>query len=431
MLSGCLAVCVALGGCSSAIKPNPVRGPVPPYDYTIVDPLAATVVGTPQALAAEVPTEINKDQFSLTVFPEREIPEVFWYAGKLAFSLVYQVDPAPLVFLIAGTGAGHDSTKSQYLQRVLFQAGYHVISLPSPTFPDFIISASTSGVPGHAKDDARDLYRVMKQAYDAVKDRIQVESFNLAGYSLGAWDAAFVAHLDAQEKAFDFDKVLLINPPVSLYASAQILDRMLDDNITGGSDNIGSYIGRVVQEIAKYYKSTDAISFSSEYLLYALYVRLEPSAAQLESLMGLVFRFSSANLAFTSDVVTRSDLIVPANLELGPATSLTDYFEVSIRTSFIEYFDRLYYPYFKARDPSTTRQQLIDEASLESIGEFLAGAQNIGLMTNEDDVILAPGQIDYLRELFDGRAQIWPTGGHMGNLETRAVTAYVADFFGH
>ncbi len=147
--------------------------------------------------------------------------------------------------------------------------------------------------------------------------------------------------------------------------------------------------------------------------------------------MGLAFRFSSANLAFTSDVVTHSDLIVPANLELGPATSLTDYFEVSIRTSFIEYFDRLYYPYFKARDPSTTRQQLIDEASLESIGGFLAGAQNIGLMTNEDDVILASGQIDYLRELFDGRAQIWPTGGHMGNLETRAVTAYVADFFGH
>ncbi len=117
LLSCCLAVCVVLGGCSSAIKPNPVRGPAPPYDYTIVDPLAATVVGTPQALAATVPTEINKDQFSLTVFPERKIPEVFWYAGKLAFSLVYQVDPAPLVFLIAGTGAGHDSTKSKYLQQ--------------------------------------------------------------------------------------------------------------------------------------------------------------------------------------------------------------------------------------------------------------------------------------------------------------------------
>ncbi len=63
----------------------------------------------------------------------------------------------------------------------------------------------------------------------------------------------------------------LINPPVSLYTSAQILDDMLDDNINGGGDNIGAYIKRVVQEIAKYYKETDTISFSSEYLLYALY----------------------------------------------------------------------------------------------------------------------------------------------------------------
>jgi hypothetical protein len=128
--------------------------------------------------------------------------------------------------------------------------------------------------------------------------------------------------------------------------------------------------------------------------------------------------------------MTDSGLIVPANLQLGTATSLSDYLEVSIRTSFIQYFDDLYYPYFRARDPSITRQDLIDQASLESIAGFLAGAQNIGLMTNEDDVILEPGQIEYLETLFGDRAKIWPTGGHMGNLETRAVTAHVARFFG-
>ena len=49
LVSCCLAASVALGACSSAIVPQPIEGPPPPYDYTIVDPVAATVVGTPPA----------------------------------------------------------------------------------------------------------------------------------------------------------------------------------------------------------------------------------------------------------------------------------------------------------------------------------------------------------------------------------------------
>jgi pimeloyl-ACP methyl ester carboxylesterase len=425
----CLAASVALGACSSAIRPEPVEGPPPAYDYTIVDPLAATVVGTPPAQAAEVPDEINRDDLRLTVFPDREIPKIFWYADELQFSLVYQDEPAPLIFLVPGTGAGPNAIKSEYLQKALFQGGYHVISLASPAEPEFIITASTTGITGRPHDDARDLYRVMQLAYEKVKDRIQVEAFHLLGYSLGAWDAAFVANLDAQEKAIGFDRVLLINPPVSLYTSAQILDKMLDDNIPGGSGNIGVLFGRLINQFAGYYQQADGLNFSSDYLLYNLYTRLQPSDEELEALIGLAFRATSANLVFTSDVVTNSGLIVPKNLELGPASSLTEYFEVSIRMTFIDYFNELYYPYFKAKDPSLTKQDLIDEASLQTIRDFLASAQHVGLMTNEDDIILAPGQIEYLQELFGPRAQVWPTGGHMGNLGTRAVTAYLVDYF--
>jgi pimeloyl-ACP methyl ester carboxylesterase len=432
ILLGCsLAASMALCACASAIKPTPIEGPPPPYDYTIVDPLAATVAGTPPGQAAAVPDEINRDEFRLTVFPDREIPEIFWYADQLQFSLVYQDGPAPLIFMVPGTGAGPNSIKSEYLQRALFQGGYHVISLASPAEPEFIVTASSTGITGRPQDDARDLYRVMQLAYEQVKDRIQVEEFHLLGYSLGSWHAAFVAHLDAQEKALDFDRVLLIDPPVSLYTSAQILDNMLDENIPGGTGNIGLLLGRLVNQFATFYQQAgEQLEFSSEYILYNLYTRMQPSDAELEALIGLAFRFASANLAFTSDVMTNAGVIVPKNLELGPASSLTDYFEVSIRMTFIDYFNDLYYPYFNAQDPSITKQDLIDQASLESIRDFLAHAEHVGLMTNEDDIILAPGQIEYLRELFGERAQIWPTGGHMGNLGTRAVTAYVVDYFG-
>ena len=171
------------------------------------------------------------------------------------------------------------SIKSQYLQRALFQGGYHVISLASPAEPEFVVAASSTGIAGRPQDDARDLYRVMQLAYEQVKDRIQVEAFHLLGYSMGAWNAAFVAHLDAQEKVLDFDKVLLINPPVSLYTSAQILDKMLDDNIPGGSGNIGVLLGGLINQFAGYYQQSDDLNFSSDYLLYNLYTRLQPSEA--------------------------------------------------------------------------------------------------------------------------------------------------------
>jgi hypothetical protein len=420
---------MALAACTTPIEPQPVAGPPPPYDYNIVNPYVATVVGTPPALAAQVPEQINVTELDLRVFPERPIPQVFWYADRLQYSLVYQARPAPLIFLIAGTGAGHDSIKSTYLQRVFFQAGYHVISLPSPTYPDFMISASTNGVPGRAANDAEDLYRVMRLAYERVKDRIQVTAFHLTGYSLGAWHAAFVAELDAKQKAFDFSKVLLINPPVSLYTSAQRLDAMLVSNIPGGNANIGVLVQNLINQLASVYQSAETLNFRSEYILYRLYLQLQPSDEELEALIGLAFRFASANLVFTSDVLTDSGLIVPKNLQLTPVSSLTDYFDVSIRVGFIEYFDDLYYPFYEKGDPTITKEELIRQASLESIQDYLAGAENVGMITNEDDIMLSPGQVEFLAKVFGPRAQIYPTGGHVGNLATRAVTAYVADFF--
>jgi hypothetical protein len=424
-----LALALALAACSTAIEPQPVAGPPPPYDYNIVNPYVATVVGTPPALAAVVPEEINVTEFDLRVFPDRPIPQVFWYADRLRYSLVYQNKPAPLIFLIAGTGAGHDSIKSIYLQRVFFEAGYHVISLPSPTYPDFMISASTTDVPGRAEDDAKDLYRVMQLAYERVKNRIEVTAFHLTGYSLGAWHAAFVAKLDAEQKAIGLKKILLINPPVNLYTSAQRLDAMLVDNIPGGNANIGGLLQELINQIASVYKSAEALNFRSDYILYSLYLKLQPSDEELEALIGLAFRFASANLVFTSDVLTDFGLIVPKNLELTPVSSLTDYFEVSMRVGFIEYFHDLYYPYYRARDSNLTQEELIQQASLESIGDYLAAADNVGVITNEDDIMLAPGQVEFLARTFGPRAQIYPTGGHVGNLATRAVTAYVADFF--
>ena len=425
-----LAIASVVGACDTIPEPEAMseEEPLGLYDYPFVDPFAATVVGTPIGYRAPLPKHIPVDEMEIDVFEDREAPEVFWYNDRLKFSVTRQKHRAPLIFNIAGTGAGHNSALMTIMQKAFYEAGFHVISLPSPTHSNFIVSASSTGVPGRAEDDAADLYRVMELAYERVKDRIEVSEFYLTGYSLGAWQAAFVAHLDEDAQVFDFSKVLMINPPVSLYSSIRILDHLLIDNLPGGMDGLDDYFDRVFNSFIQVYKDHEFTNFGEDFL-YRAYTTYQPSDEDLEALIGLSFRMSSNNMAFASDVMSHSGYVVPKSLELTSTTSLTPYFKVGIRLSFENYLDQLFYPYFKSKNPSLTREDLIDEASLERIEDYLVGSPKIGLMTNEDDIILAPGQIDYLREVFGERAQIFPTGGHCGNLAQRHVIAYMTDFF--
>ena len=59
-------------------------------------------------------------------------------------------------------------------------------------------------------------------------------------YLAGAADA-FVAKLDEERQTFNFKRVLLINPPVSIYNSISLLDRMTN-NIPGGVDNFNKFV---------------------------------------------------------------------------------------------------------------------------------------------------------------------------------------------
>ncbi len=399
------------------------------YVYPVESPYAATVVGTPIRYKAELPEKIRVERLELTVFKDREVPDVLWYSEQLRYSLAYQKEKAPLIFVIAGTGAGYNAAKMRVLQRAFFQVGFHVIALSSPTHPNFIVSASSSGVPGHLLHDSEDLYRVMDLIWGQVQDRIEVSEFYLTGYSLGAAQAAFVSKLDEDKRLFNFRKVLLINPPVSLYTSTRILDDMLEKS--RGEDpeeDIQRFLDRMFGAFSEVYRRGEFVSFTGDFL-YAAYQERQPPEEHVAALIGLVFRISSANMVFTSDVMTNGGYIKPKNLVLGTTDPLTDYFKVAARVSFHDYFLEFFTPYFKAKQPGLTEDDLIRTLSLESIEDYLRGAQKIALVTNEDEIILAPGELDYLRKIFGDRAKIYPRGGHCGNLDHRDNVAYMVQLF--
>lgn len=398
------------------------------YDYPIINPYAATVVGTPPVYRAELPEQVPKQELGLTVFPERRIPELFWYHDQLHYAVVRQRKEAPLVFNIAGTGASHTSQLMLAMERIFFKAGFHVISLPSPTHPNFIVTASETQVPGLLADDARDLYRVMQGAYAQIAHTIRVSEFYVTGYSLGGAQAAFVAKLDEEVGTFNFKKVLMINPPVSLYNSVEILDSLIEA-IPGGLDNFNTFFDSLFERFAEIYREEDFLDLTDDFLYFA-YRTSPPPEERLQAIIGIAFRLSSANILFAADTLTRSGVVVRRNITLTTLDRLTRYLKVCVRVGFSEYIRHLLLPYFEKRRPGVQLEQLIAESSLHTIEDYLRSSEKIGLMTNEDDIILAPGELDFLRSVFGKRARIYITGGHLGNLEHKDNVADIIAFFG-
>jgi hypothetical protein len=415
------AVCISLVITSSA-------GAEKVYDYPLKDPYAATIIGTPKDYKASFPEDIKVKNLKMTVFPDRRIPEVFWYQNKLRYSLAYQKKEAPLIFVIAGTGADYNSSKMKMLQRAFWGAGLHVICLSSPTHPNFMINASTSKMPGNSTEDALDLYRVMDLAWQQVRRQIKVSAFYLTGYSLGAAESAFVSKLDEEKGLFDFKKVLMINPPVNLYNSVVILDNMLENNIPGGMDHFNDFFVSSMKSFAAFYETHAALDFHDDFL-YRMYNENNPPENGMAALIGLSFRISSSNMLFSADVLNDLGYIVPKNLKLSSTDSLTDYLKVTSRQSFVDYVDHLLYPHLSAADPGLTKAQLISGTSLAAIEDYLKTAGKIGLITNADDLILAPGEVAYLKRVFQARAKIYPTGGHCGNMDHKNNVAYMINFF--
>ena len=51
------------------------------------------------------------------------------------------------------------------------------------------------------------------------------------------------------------------------------------------------------------------------------------------------------------------------------------------------------------------------------------------VVDNQDDIILMPGEVDFLVNTFDTRAKIFPAGGHLGNLQQKETTTYIVNWF--
>lgn len=394
---------------------------------TIANPWIATVVGAaPDRQPERVGYAVSVPR-SVDIAGTADRPSLFWHLDGLPFSLAAQDGPAPLVFSIAGTGVSHDGAQMQMLAKDLHAAGFHVVSLPSPTHPDFIATASTSGVPGILADDARDLYHAMIAIRLLLADEIEATAYHLMGYSLGATQAAFVAELDSRVGEIEFQRTLLINPAVNLYRSAALFDEIFAQRFPRGAQDVTAFLDRASAVIAAGDDASRSDTLSDDFL-YEAYRRQELSEDLAVGAIALVFRVAAMSMTFAADLTSRAGVIIPADEELGAFESTTPYLEATAALDFDDYIQRILLPRVREVLPSADMQWVEQAADLRQIEAWLRETPDVATLTNHDDFILADADLAWLVAVFGERAVVWPHGGHLGNLSDHGHRAAIVGF---
>lgn len=385
------------------------------YNFPIDDPYSATIIGSATMMTPGVSENIPLKVYEIQIKDKKEIPDVFWYASKFKFSFSKQKNKkAPLIFVLAGTGSDYSAIRVKFMQRIFHDAGYHTIAISSQMSQQFMISASTNAIPGMLIRDNEDIYKAMKLAYNKIKDQVDVTDFYIMGYSLGGANAAVLSYIDEKEKAFNFKRVFMVNPPVNLYDSAVKLDKYLDDYTGGKSAGIEKLLNTTLAKVKS--------GLTSEYAnigadtIYNIVKGDILSDAEKKAYIGLAFRLTSTDLNFISDFITKSHIYTKNPEKVDKFTNMKEYFKAVNFATFEDYVNKIGFPYYKKYNKDFTIEDLKREASLRVIEDYLRTSPKIAAVTNADELILNEKDIDYLKDIFKDRLIIYPKGGHCGNM---------------
>jgi len=342
------------------------------YNFPIEDPYSATIIGSSTMMTEGIMENIPLKVYEIQIKDPKDIPDAFWYAG------------------------------------------YHTIAISSQMSQQFMISASSNTVPGLLMEDNKDIYKAMKLAYDKIKDQVEVTDFYIMGYSLGGTNAAVLSYIDETEKAFNFKRVFMVNPPVELYDSAVKLDKYLDDYTGGKTENIekllNTTLARLKNGLTNEYANIGADT------IYNIVKGDFLSDEEKKAYIGLAFRLTSNDLNFLSDLLTKSGVYTKPTAKLTKFTNMKPYFKAVNFANFEDYVDKVGLPYYQKQNKASSIDDLKKASSLRLIEDYLRTSPKIAAVTNADELILSQKDMAFLKDVFKDRLVVYPRGGHCGNM---------------
>jgi hypothetical protein len=380
------------------------------YEYPYRDPYLATatsaILGNDEATV-----RIESNILRVPGLPGRNGLPNLEGRGDVSLAFYRQKQPAPLLFIVAGVGSNPYFGVGPYLASLFYRAGSHVVILPSPMNWNFALSASRSGAPGYAPEDARDLYDVMQKTLTTLKDRYDVKPtvIRFLGVSLGALEGAYLSVIDADERKIGITNYLLINPPVDLHYALKKIDEWSGLEKTFGPQ-------RSHEVVAKALAIVD--SFSDEKpddpaVIDRLAKKLAGfTTEELQYLIAETLQSQLYELVYVTQVIQDQN-VLPA-----PKDDMRKRLREAKSFTLVDYYWKIAVPLWRKQlgDPQAEPESLLQRGSLAPIMDRLRSNPKVHILHNVDDFLAERKSIEALKETLGGRVTLYPYGGHLGNL---------------
>ncbi|WP_413580709.1 hypothetical protein [Bdellovibrio sp. HCB288] len=372
------------------------------------NPFAATITST--LVTAESASSFQRGQ--VTLLPSRKSVPLMERAVDFNYSFRLRADEkAPLVFLIPGTGGTSESAGVLLIAEQLFKHGYHVVTVDNPFSWRFAVAGSKSGLPGYTPQDAADLYLAFQKVAKTLKANhgIQPQSYSLLGYSLGGLQSLFIGEIDQKVRAFDFQRIMVINPPANLLHAVERLDVLADvkNQMTPQQrQSVNFKVQRVTDAV-----TSGKVSLRDPMQMDKVFKKERFTDLELSYLIGNEFHGSLGGIIFSTQQVRDLGILkVPATKYKRNARNA----EIS-KYSFAQYMSLFLLPTLqRTHGADYTVEQLNHEASIYGLADLIRTNDRIYMVTTVDDLFSKPADIAWMQKQFGPRAMVLPFGGHCG-----------------
>ena len=347
------------------------------------------------------------------------------------------------IFLISGLGSGSKSRvanylagRFQYLQGEMGIPVSNVVILPNALHKNFLRSSSSLGYSGLPTVEAIDMYQSFGKILEDInkKYNLGIKKISLAGFSHGGILSAFIKYIDSREDFQIVDRVLLINPPVSMFYGTKVLDSYL-----GQRESI-----RLLRKVKAAVSVLNAVVFRKKFSykqVAALLKNIEDlNEKDLEYIIGFSMRGKLTQGLLVSQDFFDLGILPPKAPEgfWGVERFYNNNYKQKRRVAageydYIGYGEIFLVPYLEKMwgNIRVNLDWVAGQASLYPLEDFFEKEKDIHLIHNYDDFLLREGDVDWLKRVFKNRATILSWGGHLGNIWSKEVSFFIRNWLAH
>ena len=336
----------------------------------------------------------------------RHVPYSFWLQSK----------PSPLVYIVPGLGGHRLGNSTLGLAEMFFKQGNSVVTISNPTNWEFIEAAASVDIPGFVPQDAHDLHAAIT-AIDRDLERQYPGRFNskrLAGVSMGAMQTLFIAAAEKEATAaglLPFDVYLAMDTPVCLEHAMKQVDAFYNAPLVLPIESRQTQLEEIVRK-ALYLGRGDLQSG----------MELPFTKVESQFLIGVSFRLDLQYVIMQIESLHHVGTLLTSPTWWRRAPT----FREASEYSYMEYMHAYVLPYYGKREPTLTfdeagAHRMFERCDLRSIADGLRANDKVRVFSNENDFVLRPEDVTWLKNLLGEHAHIFPAGGHLGNLHRKSI----------